>query len=314
MTLHDDGLHRRPTAAQRSRRPLLAGHRRGDRTRARPGPTLAPLGPQLRLPGGASGGHRGSGRRGPDRTAPITPDPSDSSGSPTRTTNDPVGQAEDAWRIDLASDGRNSESIERRVARGQILYDAPGGRGPVPGTRGCAQLSGSAAYRSRAHHVHRCGGRGRSSPARGVSRPGVGTCWVGSTIFAPAVVRSVLDLPADWGTVGGSGNWLSAGAPGARASRHRRAIGWCDGERARLRSPVVDGLAGAGSRPECAAARCASLLLARPDSCERACVPGHVTASTLVVSEAGDQSTADPAPRLGRWVQLGGHCGTPTKT
>lgn len=49
-------------------------------------------------------------------------------------------------------------------------------------------------------------------------------------------------------------------------------------------------------------------LLARPDSCERTCVPGHVTASTLVVSEAGDQVLLTLHPRLGRWVQLGGHC------
>jgi 8-oxo-dGTP pyrophosphatase MutT (NUDIX family) len=49
-------------------------------------------------------------------------------------------------------------------------------------------------------------------------------------------------------------------------------------------------------------------LLARPDGCQRACAPGHVTASTLVVSEAGDQVLLTLHPRLGRWVQLGGHC------
>ena len=49
-------------------------------------------------------------------------------------------------------------------------------------------------------------------------------------------------------------------------------------------------------------------LLARPDACERACVPGHVTASTLVVSAAGDEVLLTLHPRLGRWVQLGGHC------
>ena len=49
-------------------------------------------------------------------------------------------------------------------------------------------------------------------------------------------------------------------------------------------------------------------LLARPDGCERSCVPGHVTASTLVVSSTGDQVLLTLHPRLGRWVQLGGHC------
>lgn len=49
-------------------------------------------------------------------------------------------------------------------------------------------------------------------------------------------------------------------------------------------------------------------LLARPDACERSCVPGHVTASTLIVSDSGDQMLLTLHPRLGRWVQLGGHC------
>lgn len=49
-----------------------------------------------------------------------------------------------------------------------------------------------------------------------------------------------------------------------------------------------------------------AFLLARPDGCERACVPGHVTASTLVLR--GDEVLLTLHPRLGRWVQLGGHC------
>ena len=49
-------------------------------------------------------------------------------------------------------------------------------------------------------------------------------------------------------------------------------------------------------------------LYAREDACERACVPGHITASALVVSAAGDEVLLTLHPRLGRWVQLGGHC------
>lgn len=51
-----------------------------------------------------------------------------------------------------------------------------------------------------------------------------------------------------------------------------------------------------------------AFLLARPDACQRACVPGHITASALVVSEAHDEVLLTLHPRLGRWVQLGGHC------
>ncbi|WP_396926573.1 NUDIX hydrolase [Mycolicibacterium sp.] len=51
-----------------------------------------------------------------------------------------------------------------------------------------------------------------------------------------------------------------------------------------------------------------AFLLARTDACERACVPGHITASALVVNHSGDQVLLTLHPRLGRWVQLGGHC------
>ncbi|MBB3602501.1 8-oxo-dGTP pyrophosphatase MutT (NUDIX family) [Mycolicibacterium sp. BK556] len=49
-------------------------------------------------------------------------------------------------------------------------------------------------------------------------------------------------------------------------------------------------------------------LYAREDACERACVPGHITASALVVSDSGSDVLLTLHPRLGRWVQLGGHC------
>lgn len=49
-----------------------------------------------------------------------------------------------------------------------------------------------------------------------------------------------------------------------------------------------------------------AFLDARPDGCQRSCVPGHVTASTMVVRDGEVLLTLHP--RLGRWVQLGGHC------
>jgi 8-oxo-dGTP pyrophosphatase MutT (NUDIX family) len=51
-----------------------------------------------------------------------------------------------------------------------------------------------------------------------------------------------------------------------------------------------------------------AFVLASPDACERACVPGHVTASALVLDHAGRNAALTLHPRLGRWVQLGGHC------
>jgi 8-oxo-dGTP pyrophosphatase MutT (NUDIX family) len=51
-----------------------------------------------------------------------------------------------------------------------------------------------------------------------------------------------------------------------------------------------------------------AFLDAREDGCLRECVPGHVTASALVLDDSGGQVLLTLHPRLGRWVQLGGHC------
>lgn len=51
-----------------------------------------------------------------------------------------------------------------------------------------------------------------------------------------------------------------------------------------------------------------AFVLARPDSCRRACEPGHITASALVLDHTGTQALLTLHPRIGRWLQLGGHC------
>jgi 8-oxo-dGTP pyrophosphatase MutT (NUDIX family) len=51
-----------------------------------------------------------------------------------------------------------------------------------------------------------------------------------------------------------------------------------------------------------------AFVLARPDSCARACEPGHITASAAVLDDSGTRVLLTLHPRLGRWVQLGGHC------
>ncbi|HVK21571.1 MAG TPA: NUDIX hydrolase [Actinokineospora sp.] len=49
-------------------------------------------------------------------------------------------------------------------------------------------------------------------------------------------------------------------------------------------------------------------LAARPDACERACAAGHITASALVLDDSGTQVLLTLHPRVGAWLQLGGHC------
>ena len=49
---------------------------------------------------------------------------------------------------------------------------------------------------------------------------GIGSCWIGSTIFAPDVVREELGLPADWSPLGAIavGHPLTAPEPREPAS------------------------------------------------------------------------------------------------
>jgi 8-oxo-dGTP pyrophosphatase MutT (NUDIX family) len=49
-------------------------------------------------------------------------------------------------------------------------------------------------------------------------------------------------------------------------------------------------------------------VAARPDACQRSCEPGHVTASALVLSATGSEVLLTLHPRVGAWLQLGGHC------
>lgn len=49
-------------------------------------------------------------------------------------------------------------------------------------------------------------------------------------------------------------------------------------------------------------------LAARPDACERSCLPGHLTASALLLDHDRRHALLTLHRRAGRWVQLGGHC------
>ena len=49
-------------------------------------------------------------------------------------------------------------------------------------------------------------------------------------------------------------------------------------------------------------------LAARRDACDRSCVAGHLTASTVVLDAKGEHVLLTLHPRVGRWIQLGGHC------
>ncbi|HEY5856570.1 MAG TPA: coenzyme F420-0:L-glutamate ligase [Aldersonia sp.] len=108
----------------------------------------------------------------------------------------------DAWRADLAGDGRSAESIERRVARGDILFDAP--EVIVP----CCVPDGAHDYPDQRRQAAEqtmftvAVGAAVQGLLVALATDGIGSCWIGSTIFAPEVTRAELDLPPDWRPLG----------------------------------------------------------------------------------------------------------------
>ena len=111
----------------------------------------------------------------------------------------------EAWRADLIADGKPAEVIEKRLARGQILYDAP--EMVIPFVV-ASPAAGAHTYpdpvRTAAEHTMFTVAAGAAVQALLVALAvrEVGSCWIGSTIFAPEVTRSVLDLPPDWAPLG----------------------------------------------------------------------------------------------------------------
>ena len=155
------------------------------------------------------------------------------------------------WRTDLTADGRPADSVERRVGRGQILYDAP--ELVIPFMVPDGAHSYPDAERTAAEHTMFTVAVGAAVQALLVALAvrGVGSCWIGSTIFAADLVRDELGLPADWEPLGA----IAIGYPEegrrrrAHAIRCRPTTCWCGGEPARLGGRGVDRLARTRSHP-----------------------------------------------------------------
>jgi dehydro coenzyme F420 reductase / coenzyme F420-0:L-glutamate ligase / coenzyme F420-1:gamma-L-glutamate ligase len=113
-----------------------------------------------------------------------------------------LDRMKEQWRADLTADGRPADSVERRVDRGRILYDAPELVIPVMVPDGAHDYPDAA--RTAAEHTMFTVAAGAAVQALLVALAvrGVGSCWIGSTIFAQDLVRAELDLPPDWEPLG----------------------------------------------------------------------------------------------------------------
>ncbi len=108
----------------------------------------------------------------------------------------------DAWRSDLTGDGRPADEVERRVARGQILYDAPEVMIPFMVPDGAHHYPDAARTAAETTMFTVAVGAAVQALLVALAVRGVGSCWIGSTIFAPELTRDVLALPTDWEPLG----------------------------------------------------------------------------------------------------------------
>ncbi len=113
-----------------------------------------------------------------------------------------LDRMKDKWRSDLAGDGRPADSIDRRVARGQILYEAPEIVIPFLVPEGAHAYPDAARTDAERTMFTVAVGAAVQALLVALAVRGLGSCWIGSTIFAAELVRAELELPAEWEPLG----------------------------------------------------------------------------------------------------------------
>ncbi|UVS81756.1 coenzyme F420-0:L-glutamate ligase [Actinokineospora sp. UTMC 2448] len=107
-----------------------------------------------------------------------------------------------AWRADLAADGWTPERIDRRVARGDLLYHAPEIVVPFLVREGAHSYPDERRSSAERSMFMVAGGAAVQGFLVALAAEGLASCWVSSTMFCADVVRDVLDVPSDWEPLG----------------------------------------------------------------------------------------------------------------
>ncbi|GGK46390.1 coenzyme F420-0:L-glutamate ligase [Nocardia camponoti] len=113
-----------------------------------------------------------------------------------------LAQMADAWRADLRADGLSDERIEARIARGDILVNAPEVIIPFCVPDGAHDYPDARRQAAEQTMFTVAVGAAVQGLLVSLAVDGIGSCWIGSTIFAPEVAREVLGLDDEWMPLG----------------------------------------------------------------------------------------------------------------
>ena len=108
----------------------------------------------------------------------------------------------EAWRADLRSDGLCDEAVERRIRRGELLRNAPEVLLPFAVLDGAHHYPDTRRRAAEETMFTVAVGAAVQGLLVALAVEGLGSCWIGSTIFCPDVVRAELHLPEGWRPLG----------------------------------------------------------------------------------------------------------------
>jgi coenzyme F420-0:L-glutamate ligase/coenzyme F420-1:gamma-L-glutamate ligase len=118
------------------------------------------------------------------------------------------------WEQDLRADGFSEDSIGKRLRRGDVLRAAPALVVPCLVRRGAHPYPDERRRRAEERMFLVSMGAGVENLLVQLAVEGLGSAWVGSTLFCPDVAREVLELEPDWEPMGA----VAVGYPAAPAA------------------------------------------------------------------------------------------------